>query len=117
MIGNYLGGGSMVARVSTYDVPAERLGEAEDRFREALDEISEMEGLYGYYFLIGQESNRAMVITLWEGHDALAASHVTASRLRSDAARSLDGEVLSVDEFTVAFHAEPGREPLGRPAG
>ncbi len=105
----------MVARVSTYDVPAERFGEAEDRFREALDQISGMEGLRGYYFLIGQESNRAMVITLWEGHEALAASHVTASRLRSDAARSLDGEVLSVDEFTVAFHAQPGLELLGRP--
>jgi heme-degrading monooxygenase HmoA len=106
----------MVARVSIYDVPAERLDEAEDRFREALDEISGMEGLQGHYFLVGRDSNRAMVITLWEGHDALAASNVAASRLRSEAARALDGEVLSVDEFAVAFHAEPGLEPLGQAA-
>jgi heme-degrading monooxygenase HmoA len=96
----------MVARVSSYEVLPERLEEFEDRVREALSQISEMEGLRGHYLLVGQESNRAMIVTFWDGQDNLAASRVTAARLRSEAVRAVDAEVLSVDEFAVASNGE-----------
>jgi heme-degrading monooxygenase HmoA len=95
-------GGAMFARLSVYEIPESRMDEAEDRFREALTEVAGMEGLEGCYFLVGTESNRAAALTLWTTPDSMARSRVTASRLRSEAARSLDGEVLSVEEFEVA---------------
>jgi heme-degrading monooxygenase HmoA len=96
----------MVARVSVYDIPPERIEEAEDGFREVLGQISTMEGLRSLYLLMSRESSRAMVVTLWDGHDSMAASGVTAARLRTEVARAVDGEVLSVEELDVVVHEE-----------
>lgn len=91
----------MFARVGIYEIPADRLEEARAGFREAIARIGESPGLKDAFFLLGTESDRAITITLWEDHEAMAASRVAASRLRSDAAASVDGAVVSVDEFEV----------------
>ena len=41
-------------------------------------------------------------MTLWEDARARDASRVTASRLRSEAVRALDGSVLSTEDYEVA---------------
>jgi heme-degrading monooxygenase HmoA len=91
----------MFARVSIYDIPQDRRAEARANFESALARIRETEGLVNAQFLLGCESDRAVTITFWESHEAMAASRVVASRLRSEAAASVGGDVLSVEEFEV----------------
>ena len=91
----------MYARVSIYEVPQDRRGEAEASFASALTRIREVDGLQKAQFFLGCDSERAVTITFWESQGAMAASRVAASRLRSDAASSVDGDVLSVEEFQV----------------
>jgi heme-degrading monooxygenase HmoA len=92
------------ARISIYEIPDERAGEAVESFGEALSSIAGEAGLADAYFLVGRESDRAMVVTLWEGQDAMATSRLTATRLRTEACRAVDGSILSVEEFEVAVH-------------
>jgi heme-degrading monooxygenase HmoA len=90
------------ARVSTYEIPPERAGEATGSFRQALGQIRELKGLAAVYLLVNAETGRLLTMTLWDNAAAMEASHVTASRLRTGAVRAVDGDVLSVDEFEVA---------------
>jgi heme-degrading monooxygenase HmoA len=91
----------MFARLSMYQIPPERKGEAQANFEGAVGQIREVEGLEKAIFMLGCDSDRAVTITFWESHAAMSASRVMASRLRSDAASSVDGDVLSVEEFEV----------------
>jgi heme-degrading monooxygenase HmoA len=91
----------MFARVSIYEIPQDRREEARANFNSAIARIRETEGLTKAQLLLGCDSDRAVTITLWESHEAMAASRVTASRLRSEAAASVGGDVLSVEEFEV----------------
>ena len=95
----------MFARVSVYEVPEDRRGEAERSFKEALGRISESRGLEHAYALFGCEGRHAITITLWEDQGAMAESRVAASRLRSEAAGSVDADVVSVEEFVVVAGA------------
>jgi hypothetical protein len=92
----------MFARVSIYDIPQDRRAEAQANFARAIARIrGEAEGLADAQFLFGCDSDRAVTITFWESNAAMAASRVLASRLRSDAAASVGGDVVSVEEFEV----------------
>ena len=95
----------MFARVSIYEIPDDQAGQAVDSFSDALTQIAGQAGLCDAYFLVGRESDRAMVMTLWESQDAMAASRLTATRLRTEASRAADGSIVSVEEFEVAVHA------------
>jgi heme-degrading monooxygenase HmoA len=94
----------MFARLSVYEIPQESHEEADARFREALAQIGESEGFVEAYFLRGSESDRAAALTIWESYEAMTASRVAASRIRSDAAKAAGGDVLSAEEFVVVEH-------------
>jgi heme-degrading monooxygenase HmoA len=94
--------GPVFARVSIYEIPDGRSHEAATSFGEAMGTIASHRGLVDAYFLVARESDRAIVVTLWESEVAMTASRVTATRLRSEAARAVDAEILSVEEFEVA---------------
>jgi heme-degrading monooxygenase HmoA len=91
----------MFARVSIYDIPPDQRAEARASFESAIARIRETEGLTKAHFLLGSESDRAVTITFWETREAMAASRVAASRLRSEAVASVGGDVVSVEEFEV----------------
>ena len=91
----------MFARVARYEVPAERIGEAETAFQQAIDEIRTMSGVSGAYLLVSADSGRVLTMTLWEDQAAMEASRVAASQLRSRAAGALDGSVVSAEEYEV----------------
>ncbi|HZA27619.1 MAG TPA: hypothetical protein VE915_08275 [Actinomycetota bacterium] len=93
----------MFARVAVYEIPGHRVEEAVGSFREAIDQIPRT-GLEEVFVLISPESDRALTITLWDKQDAMEASRIAASRLRSDAAKVVDGSVQSVVEYEVAIH-------------
>ena len=91
----------MFARIGTYDVP-EGEGEAvKEAFRVALGMIQELPGFLDASLLLACEGGRAMTITFWEDRNAMSASRVAATRLRSEAARAVDGEVVAAVEYEV----------------
>jgi heme-degrading monooxygenase HmoA len=95
----------MFVRLSTYRLPQERRADSIAAFRGAVDEISKLDGLAEAFFLVSDESDRAVTITVWDSHEAMTASRVRASRLRSDAAGAVGRSVESTEEFKVAVHA------------
>jgi heme-degrading monooxygenase HmoA len=85
-----------------YEVPAENSDAAAETFRNAIGEIRKLTGLITAYVLVHADTGRIVTMTLWEDADIMAASRMTAARLRSDAIRALDGDVLSTEEYEVA---------------
>lgn len=97
----------MHARVSTYELPLDKLEDGIRGFREASDRIRQLEGIQEIFVLVDRENGQAVTITLWEDAQTMTASRVAASRARSDAARAADGEVKSSCEYEIVIR-EPG---------
>jgi heme-degrading monooxygenase HmoA len=95
----------MFARISRYDIPADRVDDAVASFGEALEEITQLGGFLEGYLLVNREDDCATTMTFWNSAAALEASRVTASRLRTEAAHAADGVVASCQEFEVAVHS------------
>jgi heme-degrading monooxygenase HmoA len=92
------------ARVSTYELSAEKLDDGVRGFREAIDRIRSLDGFQEAYLLVDREHGQAITITVWDGAHSMEASRVPASRARSEAARAADGEVKSSGEYEIALH-------------
>ena len=94
----------MFARLSTYEVPPHQAREAKQSFEQALGQIRVLKGFEASYLLMDPETGKVVTVTIWESAATMEATHVTASRLRTEAVRSVDGNVLSIDEYEVAAH-------------
>jgi len=101
----------MFARIGVYEIPGERMNEAVESFRAALDEISHCEGFHEAFLLVDGDDERATTLTLWTTQAAMETSAVTASRLRSEAARSVDGSVISAQQYELATHITAQESP------
>lgn len=86
----------MFARVARYEVAPERMDEAVEAFREAVTEITGMEGLKGGSVLTDAEDGVIISLTYWESRVAMEDSEVKAAGLRREAAKRVDGSVVSV---------------------
>jgi heme-degrading monooxygenase HmoA len=91
----------MFARVARYDVQPDRTGEAVDAFREAVRELEGANGLKGGYVLADWEDGVIMSLTFWENRAVMDDSESKAAALRQQAAKSVDGEVVSVHNLDV----------------
>jgi heme-degrading monooxygenase HmoA len=91
----------MYARIARYDVEPDRTGEAIDAFREAVRQLEGLEGLKGGYVLADWEDGVIMSLTLWENRTAMDNSESKAGALRQQAAKSVDGVVVSVHNLDV----------------
>ena len=91
----------MYARISTYELPEDRREDGTRAFGDALREIADTDGFAGGQFLVSCDGERAMTVVFWDSRDAMEASRVKASRLRSEAAHQADGGVVSAEEFVV----------------
>jgi heme-degrading monooxygenase HmoA len=100
----------LFARVTRYQIPEARFGEVVPAFRNALDEVQQLDGNKGGYLLIDRDNNTALTLTLWETQAALQASEVATSRMRSDSINAVDGDILTIDRCEVAVDfSEPAR--------
>ena len=99
----------MFARVSVYEIADGRMDDAVKSFGSAFEEIRKLDGFSDAFFLVSNEDDRATTMTLWTSRGALEASRTAGSRLRTAAARSVDGAVVSAQEYEVALHIV-GRE-------
>ena len=97
----------MFARVAVYEIPGHRMDEAVEGFREAISQIAEKHP-EEVLLLVSRESNRALTMSLWERHDAMEGSRMMATRLRTEAAKSVGGSIQSVVEYEIAV-----RETIG----
>jgi len=97
----------MVARVSRYDVGADRISDAAAAFGEAAQEIERLDGFAGGFVLVDYEDGRTMSVTLWNSQAALEQSESAARRARNSAADAVGGSVLSVETFDVARELRP----------
>ncbi len=93
----------MHARVSTYELSADKLDDGIRGFRDATDRIRELDGNKEVILLVDRENGQAVTITFWEDAQTMTASRVAATRARSDAARAADGEVKSSCEYEVVI--------------
>jgi heme-degrading monooxygenase HmoA len=93
----------MFARVARYEVPPDRTQEAIDAFHDAVAQLEGTEGLEGGYVLVDYEDGAIMSMTLWENRMALDESERKASALRQDAAKRVDGRIVSVQSLDVAI--------------
>lgn len=95
------------ARVSTYELSPDKLEDGIRSFREATDRIRDLDGNKEVILLVDRENGQAVTITFWEDAQTMTSSRVAASRARSDAARSADGEVRSSNEYEVVIREAP----------
>jgi heme-degrading monooxygenase HmoA len=93
----------MFARVARYRFPEERYDEAVEAFRTASQQLREIEGNTGGYFLVDRDNSTALTVTFWENRVAMEASEVRASRLRNQAVEAVQGTVEAVDRCEVVL--------------
>jgi heme-degrading monooxygenase HmoA len=101
----------MFARVSRYELPADRAHEAGDAFREAIEHIRTLQGLERAVLLLARDGSRAVTVTFWDSENSMEVSRMAATRARGAAANAVGGEVISTEEFEVAV------DVTGPPAG
>jgi heme-degrading monooxygenase HmoA len=93
----------MHSRVVRYQIPEARFGEVVPAFRNAVEQLREIDGNTGGYLLIDRDNFTALTVTFWENQAAMEASEVAASRLRSEAINTVEGEIQNVDRCEVAL--------------
>ena len=93
----------MYARIARYKIPIDHFGEVVEAFRESVEEVQDIEGSKGGYLLVDPDNSTALSVTFWDNRVAMDGSEVRASRLRSQAIESLEGEVQTVDRCEVAL--------------
>jgi heme-degrading monooxygenase HmoA len=95
----------MFARVSRYELPADRAQEAAGAFREAIEQIRTLQGLERAVLLLTRDGSRAMTVTFWDSENSMEVTRMAATRARGAAANAVGGEVISTEEFEVALDA------------
>jgi len=93
----------MFARVARYEVEPDRTQEAIDAFHDAVAQLNGTEGLEGGYVCVDYEDGAIMSMTLWQNRVAMDESERKAAGLRSEAAKRVDGRVVSVQSLDVAI--------------
>ena len=93
----------MFARVARYEVDPDRTQEAIDAFHDAVAQLEGTPGLEGGYVFVDHEDGAIMSMTLWQNRTALDESERQASGLRQDAAKRVDGRIVSVQSLDVAI--------------
>ena len=91
------------ARVSKYEVPADRFDEALRSFEEAMGDLDPMEGIEEALLLVDRSSGDAMTITIWESEAALTATEQEASEIRQRAVSAPGGKVTDIGRYEIAL--------------
>lgn len=97
----------MWARVSTYQLPADNVDAAVERFNEGLGDVKEP-GLERAELLVDRSSGKALTITVWDSEETLQASVEAANQIRSSAADAAGVSILDVSHFEL-IEGQTGR--------
>ena len=103
----------MHARVTTLEVPPERMDDATRHVQEqVLPQLSQMEGFKGFVALGSAQSGKLQGVAFWESEEALRATDQAVAPIREGAAESAGGTVVSVEEFEVRVFEAPSSGPV-----
>ena len=108
----------MHARVTTLEVPPDRMDDAKRNVREqVLPRLSQMEGFKGMVALGSSQSGKVQGVAFWESEEALRATDQAVVPVREEAAEASSGTVTSVEEYEVFVNEAPSAGPLGAVTG
>jgi heme-degrading monooxygenase HmoA len=103
----------MHARVSTIEGLPERMDDATRHLQEqALPQLRQMDGFKGFVALGDRQSGKVLGVAFWESEEALRATEVEVSGVRSGAAEALGGTVAGVERYEVVVYEAPSAGPV-----
>ena len=103
----------MHARVTTLEVPPDRMDDAKRNVREqVLPRLSQMEGFKGMVALGNGQSGKLQGVAFWESEEALRATDQSVVPIREGAAEAAGGTVAGVEEFEVFVFEAPSAGPV-----
>lgn len=92
----------MFARVTTYEIPLDRLDEGVEVARDRVaEQAALMPGYKSGYWMIDRATGRGISFTVWETEDELRASEERAAELRSVAASAVGLGVTGIEVYEV----------------
>jgi len=96
----------MIARLSTYDGPAEAVDEFVTGLEQNTEALRGMAGFEGAYMLVDHDDGTAVTLTLWGSRSAEADSAATAARWRKEAADATQHTIRDVRIYEVAVEVK-----------
>jgi heme-degrading monooxygenase HmoA len=103
----------MHARVSTIEGLPERMDDATRHLQEqALPQLRQMDGFKGFVALGDRQSGKVLGVAFWESEEALRATEVEVSGVRSGAAEDAGGTVAGVENYEVIVFEAPSAGPV-----
>jgi heme-degrading monooxygenase HmoA len=103
----------MHARVTTLEVPPDRMDDATRHVREqVVPRLSQMEGFKGFVALGSRQSGKLQGVAFWESEEALRATDEAVVPIREGAAEAAGGTVAGVEEFEVSVFEAPSAGPV-----
>jgi heme-degrading monooxygenase HmoA len=103
----------MHARVSTIEGLPERMDDATRHLQEqALPQLRQMDGFKGFVALGDRQSGKVLGVAFWESEEALRATEVEVSGVRSGAAEAAGGMVAGVENYEVIVFEAPSAGPV-----
>src|ERR671912_750456 len=103
----------MHTRVTTLEVPPDRMDEAKRHLQErVLPQLRQMEGFEGFVALGSSQSGKLQGVAFWESEEALRATDEAVVPVREGVAEASGGTVASVEEFEVSVFEAPSSGPI-----
>ncbi|MFE9631850.1 hypothetical protein [Streptomyces sp. NPDC006463] len=94
----------MFARLSTYQgSPVPATGDLSAHSEAIVQQVQDVPGFRGVYYLVDRASGKAKSLTLWEDEQTMRASEDRAARIREETAQREGQRIVSVEHFEVAF--------------
>ncbi|MEU9298896.1 hypothetical protein [Streptomyces sp. NPDC048269] len=94
----------MFARLSTYQgSPVPAAGDVSASSEAVVQQVQDVPGFRGVYYLVDRASGTAKSLTLWEDEETMRASEGQAARIREETARREGQQIVSVEHFEVGF--------------
>jgi heme-degrading monooxygenase HmoA len=100
---------AMFARLSSYQgSPVPAGGDLTANWEAILQQVKDVPGFRGMYYLVDRAAGKAKSLTLWDDEQTMRDSENVANRLREETARREGQQIVSVERFEVGFsHLKP----------
>src|SRR5215208_2724268 len=103
----------MHARLSTIEGTPDRMDDATRHVQEqTLPQLRQMDGFKGFVALGDRQSGKVLGVAFWESEEALRATEVEVSGVRSGAAEAAGGTVAGVERYEVLAYEAPSTGPV-----
>ena len=103
----------MHARLTTIEGVPDKMDDATRHVREqTLSQLQQMDGFKGFVALADSQSGKLLGLAFWDSEEALRATEVAVSSVRSGAAEAAGGTVAGVEQYEVFVYEAPSAGPV-----